>query len=193
MNMFWQEAEERKDPRFAELQKSEIVQRPDWKNKTVPLSIHGDAVPVIQVGKPGTKSLDVTSHQSILAKNSSSLRVKQPVTAIFEQNKAPTTEAEVGAVLRWSYEALAAGRWPSMDHHGRRYDLDPTSAEAQLAGQSLAGGYCGVLYLIKSDLDYLPKSLGLRHYSANVPCDTCPCNKTGPPRMWPTNFNEDSG
>ena len=192
---FWQGVQERNDPRFAELQKTSVVRKPDWMKKAVPLSIHGDAVPVIQVGKPGTKSLEVVSHQSVVAVDGSSLLLKQPVCAVFEQSKVKSsdvnTDNEIGQVLLWSYKALQDGHWPAEDHRGRRYDA--ASAEGQLAGQALAGGFCGVLYLIKSDLDFLAKSLGLRHYGANEPCDICRCNKAGPPDLWPTNFRDDSG
>ena len=104
-------------------------------------------MPVIQVGKPGTKSLEVVSHQSVVAVDGSSLLLKQPVCAVFEQSKVKSsdvnTDNEIGQVLLWSYKALQDGHWPAGDHRGRRYDA--ASAEGQLAGQALAGGFCGVL------------------------------------------------
>ena len=191
---FWKGVQERNDPRFHQLMLTDMDRDTEWLKKCVPLSFHGDEVPVIAVGKAGTKSLDVSSQQSVLARNSSSLVVKQPLCAVFGHNKVHTeecnTEQEIGEVLGWSYRALQAGKWPSNDHRGKAYD--PLSAEGQLAGTDLADGWCAAIYLMKSDLDFLAKSLGLRHYSANEFCDLCPCNVAGEPGLWPSNFGPDS-
>lgn len=192
--LFWKGVKERKDPRFQLLDLSPVTKKTNWEQKAIPFSIHGDAVPVIAVGKAGTKSLDMTSQQSLLACEGSSLWVKQPICGIFEQSKVKNddfdTDAEAGDVLLWSYKALQNGKWPAEDHRGRKYAAD--SAEGMLAGQDLADGYCGVLYIEKSDLDFLAKRLGLRHYSAHAPCDLCPCTKAGEAALWPSNFGPDS-
>ena len=36
--------------------------RTAWRRKAIPFAVHGDAVPVVAVGKAGTKSLDCVSY-----------------------------------------------------------------------------------------------------------------------------------
>jgi len=96
----------------------------------------------------------------------------------------------MGDVVYWSLRALYNGKWPSEDHKGNVYP--PSSAEGLLAGTDLAGGYFALIWLIKSDLDYVGNYLHLRHYGSTEPCDHCPCTTTGPPSAWPTNFGPDS-
>jgi hypothetical protein len=59
----------------------------------------------------------------------------------------------------WSLTALYHGKWPMNDDLGRPWP--PGSEDAQRAGLDLAGGFRAILYVIKGDLDYLAKSLGL--------------------------------
>ena len=152
-------------------------------------------MPCRSIGKAGTQSLDVTSWQGLMATTSSSLVVKNFINAIFEHSKAKEadikTEDEIGRVILWSLKALAAGKWHTHDHLGHEYPAD--SAEGRLAGQDLAGGYFCIVWLLKSDLDYACNHLHLRHYSAAMSCDLCPCTRHGPPAMWPSNFFSDSG
>jgi hypothetical protein len=61
---FWQSCIDRNDPR---LLKHPILQRPDWKIKGIPIAIHGDGVACVNVGKPGTKSMDAISWASVLS------------------------------------------------------------------------------------------------------------------------------
>eukprot|EP00972_Heterocapsa_arctica_P083287 12272700-Heterocapsa_arctica.AAC.1 len=81
-----------------------MARRADWATLAVPMALHGDAVPVLAVGKAGTKSLDVFSWQSILAQGTT-LQVKSYVFSMFEQNKAKTethgrdTMAEIGVIV----------------------------------------------------------------------------------------------
>lgn len=190
LHKFWSESERRNDPRYAQLHLCEATREHDWQHKSVPLSLHGDKVPVLGIGKAGTRSLDVTSMQSLLAVAGSSLRVKMPICAVFDHNKVDTTDEEMGKVILWSLRALEKGKWPTHDHHDVMYD--PTSAEGILAGQDLAAGFKCILYIQKSDLDHLAKPLGLRHYSANMPCDLCPCDKAADASLWPSNFFDGS-
>ena len=55
---FWTTLEARQDPRLLEHPMKSIRH---WKRTHVPLSLHGDAIPVTKVGKAGTKSMDVYS------------------------------------------------------------------------------------------------------------------------------------
>jgi len=64
------------------------------------------------------------------------------------------TMAKFWKVLRWSFEALYRGTWPSHDHDGQ------VLHDAK-AGQPLAGGYYGVLWALRGDLDYFQNTLNL--------------------------------
>lgn len=189
---FWLGVVKRRDPR---IRYHEMIKRKNWITKAIPISYHGDAVPCLSIGKAGTKSLDVTSWQSLLASGQSSLLVKNFINGMFEQSKVKqadiNTEKELGEVILWSLRALATGTWPTHNHRGEPYD--PTSAEGLLADTDLADGYFCIMWLLKSDLDYVGNHLHLRHYGANEPCDLCPCNRDAPPSMWPSNFFADSG
>ena len=190
---FWQGVVQRRDPRIAF---HSVTKRSGWLQHAVPVSFHGDAVPCIAVGKAGTKSLDVWSWQSVLACVGSSLQLKNYICSVFQQSKAKPvrdgfdTEKELGEVVLWSLRQLYLGIWPSCDHRGVAYESN--SAEGSLAGQPLAGGYFGVVWLIKGDLDYVANYLHLRHYAANEPCDLCPCHKTKDATWWPSNFGATS-
>ncbi len=190
---FWTGALARRDPR---LRHHWMVTMPDWQQKALPISFHGDVVPCIAIGKAGTKSLDVWSWQSVLTCMGTSLDQKLLSCCIFNDSKCKSpehehdTEAEMGEVLLWSVRQLSLGEWPSHDHRGVAYD--PVSAEGMLANSSLAGGYFCVLWLIKGDLDYVANYLHCRHYASNQPCDLCPCDKSRQAGWWPSNFGTTS-
>ena len=57
----------------------------------MPISIHGDAIPVVRVGKPGSESLECISIQSLLAFGAT-LEINFLLYAMFESNK-----VEIGA------------------------------------------------------------------------------------------------
>ena len=71
---FWEGVVSGRDPRIKG--HAMATEHPQWHGKGVPLSIHGDAVPCLAVGKSGTKSLDVISWQPLLAMSGSSLDLK---------------------------------------------------------------------------------------------------------------------
>lgn len=191
---FWDGVELRQDPRLAD--HPMCRDHPLWRTRGVPLSFHGDAVPCLAVGKAGTKSLDVWSTQSVLVVQGGSLNLKNYVASMFQHNKLKKahdefdTEDEMGDVVYWSLRALYKGKWPTHDHKGKAYPVG--SAEAIIGDTDLAGGYFALIWLIKSDLDYVGNYLHLRHYGSNEPCDHCPCSITGPQSAWPSNFGPDS-
>ena len=62
---FWHELQKRKDPR---LLGHPMTKMRNWAQKAIPLSLHGDGVPVVKVGKPGSESFETYSMQSLWAK-----------------------------------------------------------------------------------------------------------------------------
>jgi hypothetical protein len=85
--------------------------------------------------------------------------------SVFESTKvhgAPgegNTMQEAWKVILWSMWHLWLGKWPEADWLNRPWPAG--SAESRLAGQDLAGGYFCVPWLLKGDLDFFAKCLGL--------------------------------
>ena len=75
---FWTDVERRGDPR---LLNHPMKRRPRWKRRAIPITVHVDGVPVIAVGKSGTKSLDNLSWGSLLAVGGV-LTIKLWITAV---------------------------------------------------------------------------------------------------------------
>ena len=153
--------------------------------KVVPLGIHGDGVNYQQI-KAGSKSLEVLSWSSLLSKAPTKvdcflifLIVKSVVTVSGFMKTWP----RVYKVLIWSLEALACGTWPTLDWEGRAWE-DATSNDFIKQGQPLAEGYCGLLFVLRSDLDFLANHYGLNHPSSNNPCVLCRADRTMGSAPW---------
>ena len=91
-------------------------------------------------------------------------------------------------MISWSLHWMCQGKWPDRDHKGKKYAA--SSAEGQLAGSSLAGGFFAVLWNIKGDLKFFSGSLGMRCCTGLLPCDFCGCHRIigGDPSMHQLNF-----
>ena len=192
---FWREVASRRDPRIA---KHPMCLVPGWQRRAVPILLHGDGVPVARIGRAGAESADFLSIQSLLT-TGPSFRTKMMMASIFQKSKAKTsggfvgTEDTIWKILAWSFRALLKGRFPASDYKGNTYPK--SSSAGMLAGQRLCTDeepFFAVLWSVCGDLDWYSKSLQLRAYGANKLCPFCPCDKDGPPAMWPTNFSADS-
>ena len=64
---FWNELKNREDPRLVD---HPMCRTANWEELVLPLSFHGDGVPVLRVGRSASQSLDVYSIQSIYASGS---------------------------------------------------------------------------------------------------------------------------
>lgn len=95
---------------------------------------------------------------------------------------------KVWKVLLWSFYFLWLGTHPTFDHDHVPWNAETHPAECALQGQPLAAGHFAVLWLIKGDLEYFAKNLGLRHFNSIDLCDFCAASRHGPESMWPTNF-----
>jgi hypothetical protein len=88
------------------------------------------------------------------------------------------TMKEIHRVLVWSFEALAAGRWPGRDHNGVPFTDQHHPLRASRAGDSLAGGYVGAWSECRGDWKYLMESLALAaFYACNECCHLCRAHK----------------
>ena len=170
-----------------------MVQRPNWSERAIPISLHGDAAPAVGVGKAHSKSYDCYSWMSILAHGPTS-RVKLYLCGIFEDCKAKASDSSVADTMEeiwrhilWPLLAAYEGVFPMTNANNQPWDEQ--SLEASASGQELAGGFFLVVWSLKGDLDYFAKGLQLRHYGANEFCEFCPatCVLDVPGLVW-TNF-----
>jgi hypothetical protein len=92
-------------------------------------------------------------------------------------------ESDVWKIITWSLDWLYRGVFPNCDAWGTIYAANST--EGLRAMTPLAGGYFGVLWVIRGDLDWYNKTLRLNHYGSNHPCCLCPANCVeGDPMSW---------
>lgn len=178
---------------------TELKQRPDHFTKCVPLGLHGDGVPVAGVGRAWSRSVDVYSWSSLLGKASTAftqflimfffrgLCIDLPNYDLFRS---------FSAKLRWSLYWLFVGVWPRRDENGQPYVAGTTAAVK--AGQPLAGGFYGIVWALRADLDHHSKAYGLRHASSRQPCFLCKANSsdipwtdTRPTALWRGTIWED--
>ena len=180
---FWSTVEARGDPRLLQ---HPMKSRSHWKRTHVPLSLHGDAVPVTKVGKAGTKSMDVYSTSGLLGVGTTRA-LKLYTFGLFTSSEIKDnrqTMAKIWAVLMWSLEAAFEGKFP-------RHDVDGKALHGQ-AGKELAGGLKFVLWSLKADLDHWAKAHGLTHYNSNDPCEFCTASRKGHWKGWHNYFGSDA-
>ena len=189
---FWAGVESNGDPR---LTGHPLHQRHNWRSKAIPISVHGDAVPCVGIGRAGTRSLDTYSWQSLFA-HGVTLEVKRLMFSVFEHSKAKDhthghdTMGEAWEILSWSLWHLWLGTWPTQNWRG---ELWPSgSADDVLGGSDLAKGFFAVVWLIKGDIEHLANKMNLRHFASNQFCDFCTSDKTAAQPLWPFNFGPDS-
>ena len=170
--------------------------KPQWMANHVPISVHGDGVPVIGIGRAASKSLDCYSMNGVLAQGAT-VDIKVLLFSFFEANKVVTkteptdTMLCVWRLLMWSFDHLFRGVHPETPF-GKSDGWPLGSAEAELAGKPLADGMCGVIWLLKGDLDHFTKKYFMASYISNCPCPWFPANQGDGDGMKSTNFNADA-
>lgn len=155
---------------------------PQFATKMVPLALHGDGTPVLGIGKVWSRQLTTWSWNSLLGMGSTK-SMQMQVWSCFDETMASTTLAEFWQILAWSFKWLQLGVFPDADHLGNKYAAN--TQDGQKAGQYLAGGYCGVLWSLVGDLEYLTQILKLPHYSSKSgPCSLCKCTGDSSAMSW---------
>ena len=127
---------------------------PDCKRKVIPISLHGDGVPIKGVGKSWSESQTAYSWCSLLCTRGSTSMYNFLICTLFQhlvaKSPACRTMARFWKILCWSLEAMYDGRFPTQDWEG-----NPIGGRQ--AGTPLAGGYRCMVFLLKGDLEYLSK------------------------------------
>ena len=129
----------------------------NWKQRAIPLSFHGDGVPVTGVGKSWSKTKVYYSWESLLASGDTMetmIYIYGCWKHAFVKTSSADTRREIWQILSWSFSWLAKGEWPDKDWHTKPWPAN--SWMAQKAGERvLAGGYKGWLLFMKGDLEFL--------------------------------------
>ncbi|CAJ1430017.1 unnamed protein product, partial [Effrenium voratum] len=150
----------------------------DYRTHLIPLSMHGDDVPITGIGKGWVQKLTTFQWSSLVAYGQSTIDWLFWIWASFEKARQGGaahggTLHEFFAILRWSLDSLFSGVWPSEDWYS------PSSREGRRAGTFLANGYRAVLWAIIGDLDYLAAVFGFPRHNAAKPCALCNCSTSG--------------
>ena len=94
----------------------------DQVERTIPIAIHGDGVPVVGVGKGWGRSVTNFSWYSLLGIGGTG-EVMMWIWGMYDKLKIGDLEngtlADFFQVLRWSLSVLASGVWPHRDHRGQ--------------------------------------------------------------------------
>ena len=168
-----------------------LLSRPDLRGRpdlhhVVPISIHGDGVSYMQVARAGGKSLEVLSWSSLLCKGPTKVTnflLFLLVKSVAKDYGLGQTWPKAWKVLCWSLQALASGVWPETDWQGKPFE-DTSSLDYTKRGTPLAGGYSAVVFLLRSDLDFLSSHFHLNHAASNTPCVLCQADRNMDSLPW---------
>ena len=135
---FWKDMESH--PHFRE---HPIQNRQNCQSLGIPVSLHGDGVPVAGVGKTWAESCAVYSWSSLLARGlntlGSNLCIFSVLAATICTGNFHDIYATCWRILCWSLHWLWPGLWPDVDPWGNKYRNG--SAEWRKAKKPLANGY----------------------------------------------------
>ena len=152
-----------------------VQKRPRHTHMCIPITVHGDGVPVTGVGKSWSRSADIFSWCSCLSEGPTVV-----VNYLIAWWYTHLCTAEARRIfwkhLCWSLERLYKGVFPDEDPDGNQYREGTECYEKRY--QPLAGGMYATLFIIKADLDFIHKELGLPHYGSAQPCALCEANST---------------
>ena len=163
----------------------DLQARPDLHH-VVPISLHGDGVSYMQVARAGGKSLEVLSWSSLLCRGPTKVTnflLFLIVKSVVKDYGVSQTWHKAWRVLSWSLQALATGLWPERDWEGKVFE-DKDSPDHINKGKALAGGFSAVVFILRSDLEFLNSHFGLSSASSNHPCVLCQADRQMDSRPW---------
>ena len=169
------------------MQSHPCTKKRGWKDLTIPLGLHGDEVPVLGTGKIWCKCALVFSWFCIMAAAGGAgyQDAHLYIWGIFEKYVVPAAGSVLGTmevfwkIMKWSFSALASGKYPMLDWQGQPFPVG--SKAARRGGNDLAEGYCAVLLQLAGDLDYYNKWLETpRVTNHEKPCPLCRASFEGP-------------
>ena len=166
-----------------------VKHRRGHKGHCIPIALHGDGVSTSGCGK-WAKGVDAYSWGSLLSKSSNVITSMFLIFVIFTKFMLNHTDMDgfkaFERKLAWSLYWLFLGKWPKRDEFNREYVAG--SKEYKLAHETggwLAGGYFGVLWVLRGDLDHMSKAWGLVSTSrTTAPCSCCRADDQDDGRPW---------
>ena len=137
----------------------------DFKTKGIQSRLHGDGVTSIACGKIWAQSVEALSWSSCLAPRVASWITNFLIIFIYESVIVHDQTMEVVfAQLSWSLYWLERGEWPDRCFRGILYTTGVNFARRLT---SLAGGFFGVVWVIRNDLEWIVKRLRVPDYRSN--------------------------
>jgi hypothetical protein len=167
LEKFWTAAEATGDDRLAG---HPMTSKRDWRQKCIPLFLHGDGVE-FQL----RDSMLVWSWGCLLSLFSA--LDSHLLIALFPKScTCLETWPPLMKWLVWSFKALLAGVHPTRDPDNKPFAKG--SPYFPLQGQPLApGGFRGVLWSIQGDHEFFSNVLKLPHWNNYMPCWECDCTQ----------------
>ena len=139
----------------------------------------------MQVKRAGGKSLEVLSWSSLLSRGPTKVNtflVFLVAKHLVEDSGFHQTWPQVWRVLTWSLQCLASGLWPMTDWQGKPFQEGTMDFEKK--GSALAGGFAAVVFLLRSDLEFLSNHFHLNNPASNSPCALCQADRDMGSRPW---------
>jgi len=137
----------------------------DLRKKGIPISLHGDGVTCIGIGKKAQKHADVISWSSMLSRGTKTQGINFVILLLFTSmlfaRGDVDTLSTVWSNIIWSLYWLSLGLHPDRDVNGRMYD--ESDGELYINRLTLlADGFFAVLWVVRADIDWLKNRLGLK-------------------------------
>ena len=105
-----------------QMQDHPMKAKPSWNERTVPIAVHGDGVPIVGVGKAWSRMMTHYSWYSLIGQGKTSSMLMW-IWAFYDRLKVGDvthgTLHEFYKILHWSFLCLAEGKWPSHDPYGK--------------------------------------------------------------------------
>ena len=159
---FWSYAQKVGDDR---LENHPMCLEKHWKDKCIPLFLHGDGVEYHSRG-----NLMVFSWGSMLGQGAS-LKQHWLLACYPKSCTCKSTWHPIWKWLKWSFEALGKGLHPTTDPDGK--PLEKGSVFSAQAGKPLRHGYRAYVWAVMGDHEFYSNTLGLPHWASHYPCWEC--------------------
>lgn len=137
-----------------------------WEECCIPLFLHGDGVEF-----QSRDSLMTFSWGSLLS-DKTSLESHLLLGAYPKLSTSKNTWSGMWKWFRWSFQALQAGKHPTLDPDNK--PLEKGSPWYQYQGQLLhPKGFKGIIWCVIGDQDFHVNALSLPHWASYTPCWEC--------------------
>lgn len=160
---FWEGALKTNDDRLI---RHPMTLKKDWKEKTIPIFVHGDGVEFQE-----RDSLMVWSWGALGGLFSS--LDNHVLIAVFPKSCSnQDTWKPLMSQLCWSLEALLNGTHPTVDHLGNEI-MQGSNFYVEKGLPLTSWGFRCVVWSIQGDHDFFSNVLGLPHWRSRMPCWEC--------------------